>query len=107
MKTLLAASGLAVVLTFGGSAVETWVGTGAQAQSCSQICANAAFSSTQEQCVSRCNAARGGNAYRGNITRVYGYTGAYGYAAGRVCGQFFYRQGGTCIDARVNPPKLN
>lgn len=101
MKTLLAVSGLAAVLTFGGSAVETWVGNGAQAQSCSQICANAAFSSTQEQCISRCNAARGGNAYRRNSTRVYGY------AAGRACGQFFYRQGGNCIDARVDPPKSN
>ena len=103
MKTLLVASGLAAALTFGGSAVETWVGNGAQAQSCSQICANAAFNSTQEQCISRCNAARNRNdarTGRQSGTRVYGY-------AGRRCGQYHYRQAGSCIDARVKPPTLN
>jgi hypothetical protein len=49
--------------------------------------------------------------------RVYGYTNTYEYdrrpdvvvrAPGRRggCGEFFYWDGSTCVDARTNPPDL-
>ena len=65
MKTLVVVGALAAIATLGGSAVEKWAWDGAQAaEKCSQICAHAAQNSTQEQCVTRCQAARARNGKR-------------------------------------------
>lgn len=103
MKTLLGAVALAALVTLGGSAVEKWAGYGAQAQSCDQICSHSQ-SGPQEQCVKRCRSIRSNNpSFRPSGTRVYGYTGP----AGGSCGQYNYIKAGRCVDARLDPPKLN
>ncbi len=55
MKTLFSIGALAALVMLGGTVVQTWKGTGAQANpaQCGQICSHQ-DNRPQEQCIKRC-----------------------------------------------------
>jgi len=75
---------------------------GAKAQSsCIEQCRNSGWAAGQ--CNRYCETRYGEPSFRRTGTQVYGYTGT----ARRGCGQYSYAKAGSCVDARIDPPKLN
>ena len=96
MGTLVVLAGAGFLgLSAGAAEAQT-----ARAQSCVQTCLgrNLAMATCQIYCNRRFGATPTGSA------RAYGYTTP---GRGGSCGEFRYLKGGKCVDARVDPPKLN
>jgi hypothetical protein len=79
-------------------------GSSVQAQSaCVQQCRSGGWS--YNQCTRYCETTVAGQARATTAApraRVYGYR-----RQGGSCGEYRYLKGGACVDARVDPPRLN
>jgi hypothetical protein len=109
MRSVLGSLTVAGLVALGGSAHLVSNASHANAQSaCMTQCKDNGWS--ESSCSSYCL----GNP--GNPARVYGYYRRYGYgpdartrSAERFggCGEFHYWNGLSCVDARIDPPKID
>jgi hypothetical protein len=102
MKNILGTSAAGSLIALGAIASLTWSTDTSSAQSaCMSQCRDSGWS--EGKCTSYC---------LGNQPRVYGYYRRYGYgpdAAARSaerfggCGEYYYWNGVSCADARIDP----
>jgi hypothetical protein len=96
-RNLAAASLVAV-----GAGVLGWSADVANAQSaCITDCRDKGWAFGQ--CSRYCETRYGEPNYAKRGPRVYGYSSGDGSG---TCGQYRYRKGGQCVDARISPPKM-
>lgn len=105
MKTTFRNVSMAGLIAIGGAGLLSFSGDVASAQSaCITDCRDKGWATSQ--CSRYCATRYGEPDYAKRSPsgpRVYGYTSREGSSG---CGQYRYRRGGQCVDARTSPPKM-